>query len=227
MHTSSVKVFRFNPTIDKEPYFQDYLVKYDSNWTVLDVLLWIRENRDPSLSFEYCCRNGKCGLCSVMVNKKPVLACGELASQEMLIEPLENLTVVKDLIVDRTTYNRKLAKLRLFLEREKEKSEMSYCMEKIDMDLFELFKIASRCIKCLSCVSVCPVYKNNEHNFMGPTALVLEARYLFDHRDKLNREVIIRKQGIMNCIECNRCSEVCPQDLDPMKIIKKMKEIVS
>jgi len=225
MNTSSVKIFRFNPSTDKEPYFQDYLIQYDSNWTILDVLLWIREKKDPSLSFEYCCRNGKCGLCSVMVNKKPVLACKEIAQREMKIEPLDGLMVIKDLIVDREAYNKKLSKLRLFLERDQENDEKRNSPEKIDMNKFEWFKIASRCIECLSCLSVCPVYGNNEHNFIGPAALVLEARHLFDPRDELNRELIIKSQGIKNCLECGRCSEVCPQDLDPMKIIKRMKNI--
>lgn len=225
MKKGIVKIFRFDPSKNKEPYFKIYQLYYKSNWTILDVLLWIRENEDPTLSFEYCCRDGKCGLCSLRLNKEPVLACSQLATKEMLIEPLENFPIIKDLMIDRGEYSENISKERLFLER-KEKKGLDDIPEKIEMDCFEWFKIASRCIECFSCISVCPVYKQNFHQFVGPAALILEARHFFDPRDQLNRELIITRQGIMNCTNCGRCSQVCPQDIDPMRIIKKMKESI-
>jgi len=109
-----VKVFRFNPAKDKEPRFQTYEVPRLSDeeamtkatimnelhsQTVLDVLDHIFQNIDPTLSYYCSCRRGECGACGAVVNGETVRSCVTLAKDEMTIEPLQHLQVVKDLVV--------------------------------------------------------------------------------------------------------------------------------
>lgn len=221
---AKIKILRYNPMIDEKPYYQEFEYEYMKGMTVLDVLNYIYENIDATLAYSYSCGNGHCGLCGMTVNGKAVLACKAQAPEDTLVEPLKNINVIKDLIVDRQEYERRLPKLRLFLEREDElKSEP----EKIDMLAFDKFKIASRCVECLCCVSVCPVYKQNPHLFEGPMAYALEARHYYDPRDNLNRELLLKTQGIERCIECGLCSRVCMHKVDPAGIIKSIKKDIN
>jgi len=219
----TVKILRFNPLVDKEPYQKQFEYEYNEGMTVLDVLNYIHENIDSTLGYSYNCRNGHCGLCGVVVDGDSVLACKKAAKTEMMIEPLRNLSVAKDLIINREDYESRLSQLRLFLERE---SETLMEPEKIDMQKFEIFKVASRCIECLCCLSVCPVYKNNPHLFAGPMAYALEARHFFDPRDSVDRALLLKSEGLELCIECGLCSEACMSKTDPAKLIRNMKDFI-
>jgi len=214
------RIFRYNPFLDREPYFEDFEYDYSSGMTVLDVLNQIREKDDPALQYSYCCRNGHCGVCGVKVNGKEVLACRKSAEPVLEIGPLSNVRVLKDLVIDREDYGLARPQLRLFLERQcKAETEP----ERIDMETFEMFKMASRCIECMCCVSVCPAFREKPHQFAGPMALALLARHYFDPREGMSRGLMARDEGIDHCIECNLCSEVCRLGVNPAKLIRIMK----
>lgn len=100
--TATVKIFRFDPTIDKEPRYDLYQVP-EEGWNglkIVDTLRYIYENIDGSLSFREPCRQRLCGACNIMVNQKPALACNALSEKEMIIEPLPKYAVIKDLVID-------------------------------------------------------------------------------------------------------------------------------
>jgi len=100
-----VKIYRFDPTIDKEPNYESYEVPPEG-WCglrVVDTLMYIYENFDAGLSFRAPCCQRLCGSCTVMVNNKPVLACDALATSQMVIEPVPNRRVLKDLVVEPQT----------------------------------------------------------------------------------------------------------------------------
>src|SRR5512137_1844021 len=99
MRDLTVKIQRFDPAKDKEPYFQTYTVKANDGARVLHVLHAIHDTIDPTLSYRYSCASGQCGSCAVRVNGEPVLACMEEAKDNSTIEPL-NLDVKKDLVTD-------------------------------------------------------------------------------------------------------------------------------
>jgi succinate dehydrogenase/fumarate reductase iron-sulfur protein len=70
--------------------------------TVLDVLLAVQRQHDPSLGFRYSCRVGMCNVCGVRVDGVPVLACRmplEAGQQEVRIEPMEGVPIARDLVV--------------------------------------------------------------------------------------------------------------------------------
>lgn len=99
-----VKVFRYDPKRDKKPNFQVYKVPANETFSILDVLIYIYEHYDGSLAFRYSCKMGKCGSCTVLANKKPVCACRTLVEDGMIIEPLPNFPVIRDLVVDYKSY---------------------------------------------------------------------------------------------------------------------------
>lgn len=216
---AQVHISRFNPHQDASPSIQTYEYELSTGMTVLDVLNYIHDNVDSTFCYSYCCRNGHCGLCAINIDKKPALACRKGAYDGMTLEPLLNFHTLKDLVIDRNDYERLRPKMRLFLERHCENDDEP---EMIDMEMFEHFKVASRCIECYSCVSICPVYKKSPHSFVGPAALVLEARHLFDCRDEGSRSLTVLSEGVQNCIQCGLCSKVCSVNAQPCETIGLM-----
>jgi succinate dehydrogenase/fumarate reductase iron-sulfur protein len=99
---ATVKIFRFDPTVDKEPRYESYEVPYEY-WCgvkIIDTIRYVYEKFAPGLSFREPCRQQVCGACVVLVNKKPVLACDTFSEKEMVIEPISNRQVLKDLVTD-------------------------------------------------------------------------------------------------------------------------------
>lgn len=220
MQSGKVTIFRNNPEIDSEPCYGVYDFPYKKGMSVLDVALYVYENIDSTFSFSYCCRNSHCGLCGAQINGKPGLMCRESATPELLLEPLKNLTVIRDLMVDRQEYEERKSSLRLFIDRVE---IADHRPEKVCYEDQERFKVASRCVECYSCLSVCPSYRENKHEYLGPAGLVQLARHTFDPRDTLNREIIASSEGIFNCTTCGKCTEVCPHGIAPSENIEVMR----
>jgi NAD-dependent dihydropyrimidine dehydrogenase PreA subunit len=135
---TQVKVFRFDPQVDKEPRYETYLTPFEG-YTVLDVLKYIYENYDSTLAFRFGCSGAgyeRCGACSVLVNGQPVFSCKKLAEEEMTIEPHPKFEVIRDLALD---FDRKA---------------------KIIKKLTPSVKIMvdpEKCDGCRDCVLVCPL----------------------------------------------------------------------
>jgi len=101
-----VTVVRTNPETDMRPVRVTYDVPWEDKMRVMDALNYIRENCDSSLAFRFSCRYySKCGTCAAMVNGKPVLTCYEQARNGILIEPLANFPVIRDLVVNRLDWD--------------------------------------------------------------------------------------------------------------------------
>lgn len=97
-----VKVFRMDPSVDKEGYFQEYdvPVNKEEKWTVMDVLHYIALNLDSSLSYyrHSICNQGICARCLIKVNGKVKLACVyKVVEDELILEPGSG-KLVKDLV---------------------------------------------------------------------------------------------------------------------------------
>jgi succinate dehydrogenase/fumarate reductase iron-sulfur protein len=223
MEEGKATVFRYDPERDPEPRHEIYGFPFEPGMSVLDVAMYIYERIDGTFGFSYCCRNSHCGLCGARINGKPGLMCRESATREMTLEPLANLSVIRDLIVDRDEYEDRMAGLRLFLDRvSRPESEP----ETIDLKDHQRFKIASRCVECYSCLSDCVAYKEEKHAFIGAAGIVQMARHVFDPRDELNREVIAYSSGIFKCTLCGKCDAACPHGISPKENIESLQALV-
>ena len=188
---------------------QEFHVPYQKWMRVLDVLNWIAENEAADLAYRWFCGSKMCGTCGVRMNGREVLACWEAAEPEMTIAPLRNLPVIRDLVVDRTPYEQKVAALEPWLNRHEPYSRFPEPLNHRQM------KDASKaldCIGCMCCYSACPVIGLGElTDFAGPAPLVQLGQTALDPRndpDKVRRSLALT--GIFNCVSCYKCEEVCP-----------------
>lgn len=220
MAVGKVKVFRYDPEVDSQPYYETYEFPFKPAMTALDVAMYIYEEIDGTFTFAFSCSNSHCGLCGAKINGRPGLMCREMATQDMVLEPLDNIPVIRDLMVDRDEYENHRESLRLGLDRVNQTEEEP---EKIDLADLRNFAVASRCVECYSCVSVCPTLKENKHEYIGPASFVQLARHAFDPRDDLNREVIAYSGGLYNCTTCGKCTEVCPHEIGPSENIELLR----
>ena len=220
MEKGKVTIFRYNPEIDRQPYYETYEYSFEPGMTVLDVATFVYENIDGRFSFSYGCRNSHCGLCGARINGKPGLMCRESATFEMILEPLNNLNVIRDLMVDWRSYEESMFGLRLFLDRFSAPSSQP---EKIERAELERFKVVSRCVVCHNCTTVCPAIQENKHEFLGPAGFVQMARHAFDSRDELNRGIVAYSAGIYRCTLCGKCVEVCPHGISPKECIELLR----
>jgi fumarate reductase (CoM/CoB) subunit B len=214
MKKITVKVYRYDPDVDEEPYFETYTVNVNEGARVLHVLHAIHDELDPTLAYRYSCESGQCGSCAVRVNGEPVLACMEEARDNMTIEPL-HLSVKKDLVVDLVPALETIACLK--------PSDTSKLPTKSDIDAIKPLRT---CIECLSCVSVCPAMDVTK--FLGPTAMRQEMRLALDPRNIDDRITAAVQEGLFTCTSCQACWKVCPKDIEiPGKAIEKLRALAN
>lgn len=211
MATIKAKVFRYDPSVDEAPYYKEYEVEHHEWMTVLEVLRSIHENFEPT-AFDYNCRGGSCGLCSMKVNGVPCFACDTVAdaSDTLLIEPLDRFPVIRDLMVDkRIVQNRVLSTKPQFLRETPMVNPFT-----MDKDAFLSAAILQQCRECMICMSVCPAVETSGFDaYAGPYPMVRIGQRYFDDREGQQdmRLRIAVEQGLFNCIECGTCTSVCPK----------------
>jgi len=223
-----LKIFRFDPQKDKEPYYQSFEVEADPLDRILDCLNRIRWEQDPTLSFRWSCGHGVCGSDGMRINGICGLPCQKLVrnfNEEILIEPLPVFKVIKDLIVDLGPFFEKYHSIKPYLITKTPPPDQ----ERIQSaDQQRLFEEAIRCILCACCTASCPVNQKKETEaYVGPAGLVRAFRYLFDSRDEASDERIAlldHKDGAWNCRTLWKCTEVCPKEIPVTKQIGQIKK---
>ena len=194
-------------------------IQYDiKNENLLKALIEIRNNIDSSLTFRCGCKSGVCGSCAVRVNGKEVLACKTNIKEFDLIEPIKNLNVIKDLVVDVSRGTILIKDIKSFIEVKSNVEITQSDVEKVDLQ--------SNCILCSSCYSACPLYEVNK-DFAGPYILTRALRYINDKKNNSSFDILnsVQTNGIWDCTLCGLCSFACPQGIDPKSDIQKLQNI--
>ena len=226
--TVALTVLRYRPEEESEPTFQSYTVPFREDWVILDALNYIKDQVDGSLTYRWSCRMGVCGSCGMMVNGKATLTCAAPLSEytrgPIRIEPLQFFPVIRDLVVDITSFLQKLQHVKPWIIREEERalSDGEHRQTPAELAAYKQF---SMCINCMLCYSACPVV-GLEPNFIGPAAIALAQRYNMDSRDQgapERMDLLSEHEGMWGCTFVGECTEVCPKNVDPAKAIQLYK----
>ena len=223
LHFMKIKflIYRYNSLKKSKFKYDSFEVPYNKGMTVLDVILYIYKHLDPTLAFRYECRQGICGTCGVMLNKKPVLSCStqiDSTIETQMIEPLANFLVEKDLIVNLEPVLKRYQEIKPYLDKihkviiTKKKSNESRAFRK--------------CIECANCIAGVPELEKTLKGCIDPMSLVKIARYVTDPRDGLDRKSIAKKGGIDKYSEelGKKLSLVCPRGIPIDEAIKLLKQ---
>lgn len=199
---------------------RESIVEYDidaSGTTLLELLNKIKTELDPSLVYSSGCRSSVCGSCALRVNGKEVLACSYHVQDGDLVEPLNNVPIIRDLVVNMDAAYSFNAKAKAYQSSLSRNIPLSHEDEKLN-------EVQSDCILCASCYSACPVYSVNK-DFLGPFALTRVWRYVSDKREQDKKDKIdaIQTNGIWDCTLCNECTLVCPQEISSKADIEKLR----
>ena len=222
-------VYRFDPTKDREAYFVVYDVPVRPGMTVLDGLIHIQRELDPTLSVRYSCRFKICGSCAVLVDGAQMLACETQIStlgSRVKVEPLPHFEVIKDLVVDIEPFLEQMEAAMPFIHPDPEVEE-----PRVDAEEFQKYRSPSGCIWCGACSSACPITAAEPY-FMGPAPLAQVFRFVVDSRDldEARRLRLVQADsstsGVWRCHGVFACAEVCPKDINPGHHIAQLKRLI-
>lgn len=215
---AQMRILRWDPKGTGEPQYKVYEVPYSRNDKILGSLIYIYNKLDPCLSFRYNCKGRHCGECSITINGNPGLSCEVSMSRDLILEPLKNLPLVKDLVIDRAKIYKKIFSQLSSVKPAKSKSDS---LEKVHMEIVNKIIQLEGCIHCFCCMSVCPVYAEDRESFIGPLGLLaLAADYERAPYFKIHEKASL-------CTECGRCEEVCPRNIRILsEAIKRLKNVM-
>ena len=220
------KIFRFDPDVDSAPRYDTFVKNYPRGRTVLEALLTIHETEDDSIAVRYSCRSAVCGSCGMLVNGAPVLACRtqltSLIGDQILIEPLPNMEIIKDIVVDMKPFWEAYRRVEPWLHTngdtpEKERLQSHDAVACLDPYI--------NCILCACCYGSCPVVRFDE-KYLGPAAIAKLFRFMQDSRDQRGSrflEKVNNPQGLWACHTIFRCVDACPKDIRPTDTIEALR----
>jgi len=226
------KVYRYDPDSGENPKLDTYEVDRDKcGPMVLDALIKIKNETDPTLTFRRSCREGICGSCAMNIDGTNTLACTKPIDEvkgDVKIYPLPHMGVVKDLIPDLTKAYEQLASVKPWMQSESpvspenERLQSPEDREKLD-GLYE-------CILCFCCQTSCPSYWWNSDRYLGPAVLLQAYRWLADSRDEATNERLDELEDPFKLYRCHtimNCTKTCPKDLNPAKAIGEIKQAIA
>jgi len=232
--TSNVRrfaVYRYDPDSGENPRMDTYDVDMDNcGPMVLDVLIKIKNEVDPTLTFRRSCREGICGSCAMNIDGSNTLACTLSADGiggDVKIYPLPHMPVVKDLVPDLTNFYAQYASIKPWLQTrtptppDRERLQSKEDQEKIDEP--------SACILCACCSAGCPSYWWNSDRYLGPATLLAAYRWLVDSRDEATGERLDALEDPFRLYRCHtimNCTQACPKGLNPARAIAETKKML-
>uniref|UniRef100_A0A1J3JSR5 Succinate dehydrogenase [ubiquinone] iron-sulfur subunit, mitochondrial n=2 Tax=Noccaea caerulescens TaxID=107243 RepID=A0A1J3JSR5_NOCCA len=225
------QIYRWNPDNPGKPQLQDYQIDLkDCGPMVLDALIKIKNEMDPSLTFRRSCREGICGSCAMNIDGCNGLACLtkiESGSSETTITPLPHMFVIKDLVVDMTNFYNQYKSIEPWLKRKNPASVPGKEILQSKKDRAKLDGMYE-CILCACCSTSCPSYWWNPESYLGPAALLHANRWISDSRDEYTNErleAINDEFKLYRCHTILNCARACPKGLNPGKQISHIKQL--
>jgi succinate dehydrogenase / fumarate reductase iron-sulfur subunit len=225
------KVYRWSPDDGQNPSTDTYEIDLDAcGPMVLDALIKIKNEIDPSLTFRRSCREGICGSCSMNIDGGNTLACLkpiEEVKGAVKISPLPHMAVVRDLVPDLSQAYAQYRSIEPWLqsdtppppdgERRQSREERS----KLD-GMWE-------CILCFCCTTSCPSYWWNGDRYLGPATLLAAYRWIADSRDEATGERLDALEDPFKLYRCHtimNCTQTCPKGLNPAQAIGEIKKLL-
>ena len=223
--SATLAILRYDPGKSTEPHYETYGVKATKDTTVLDALFQILETQDHSLAFRYSCRSAVCGSCAMFINGRYKLACSTLISEigrDVIIQPLPHMPVIRDLVVDLTTFFEKYKVIKPYVVPIKPPPEKEWIQSPKQRSKIN---DSTDCILCAACYSSCPSVWTGKR-YLGPAAILQAYRFAADSRDGILRdrvEVLGSENGLWRCHTIFNCTEACPKSLNPARFIESLK----
>ncbi len=219
------EIKRYNPEVDKAPYFQSYDVELEEIDRVLDGLNEIRWRLDGTLAFRRSCEHGICGSDAMRINGRNRLACKTLIREvgdHVRVEPILGFPVLRDLIIDQDRFFRHYRSVLPYLINDDPPPARERLQSPKERARFD---DTTKCILCAACTTACPSAWADE-SFVGPAAIVQAHRFIFDSRDQGAKERLARlsgRDGAWACRTIYNCTQACPRDIQVTRAIAEVK----
>jgi succinate dehydrogenase / fumarate reductase iron-sulfur subunit len=222
------RIYRWNPDDGGNPRLDIYYVDTDDcGPMILDALIWIKNNIDPTLTFRRSCREGVCGSCAMNIDGVNTLACTRGADEvkgAVKVYPLPHMAVVKDLVPDLTNFYAQYASIEPWLHTTTATPEKEWKQSHEDrLKLDGLYE----CILCACCSTSCPSYWWNGDRYLGPATLLHAYRWIIDTRDEATGDRLDYIEDafrLYRCLHIMNCSKACPKSLNPAKAIAELRK---
>ena len=225
------RIYRYDPDTGQNPRVDTYSVDLGRcGPMVLDALIKIKNEVDPTLTFRRSCREGICGSCAMNIDGLNTLACTQAIEDirgDVKIYPLPHMPVIKDLVPDLTNFYAQYASIKPWLQTQTPAPpDRERLQSKQDQ---ELINSPSACILCACCSTSCPSYWWNSDRYLGPATLLAAFRWLVDTRDEATGERLDHLEDPFRLYRCHtimNCTNACPKDLNPAKAIASIKRML-
>jgi succinate dehydrogenase / fumarate reductase iron-sulfur subunit len=225
-----IRVYRYDPEGTETPRLDNYTIDtLDCGPMVLDALIKIKNDVDPTLTFRRSCREGVCGSCAMNIAGANTLACTKAmadVSGSISIYPLPHMPVVKDLVPDLTGFYAQYASIQPFLKTKTAAPPTEWRQSPEERNRLDgLYE----CILCACCSTSCPSYWWNPERFLGPAALLQAYRWLVDSRDEATGERLDHLEDPFRLYRCHtimNCANACPKGLNPSQAIAEIKQLM-
>jgi len=227
-NTITFNVYRWNRESNENPRLDRFHInKSKLGPMVLDALMFIKNQMDPSLTFRRSCREGICGSCSMNVNGTNTLACLKpIEGEEINIYPLPHMRVLKDLIPDMSDFYKQYESIQPWLKNNKNSKKENLQTPEDRKKLDGLYE----CVLCACCSTSCPSYWWNGEKYLGPAVLLQDYRWLNDSRDGDKKERLKKVADELKLYRCHtimNCTNSCPKGLNPAKAIGSIKKMLA
>ena len=230
-NTRTFNIYRWDPDSGENPRVDSYKIDLDKcGPMVLDALIYIKNDIDPTLTFRRSCREGICGSCAMNIGGTNTLACTRGINElkgDIGVYPLPHMQVRKDLVPDLTHFYAQYASIKPWMQTQtppppdSERLQSKEDREKID-GLYE-------CILCACCSTSCPSYWWNSDRYLGPAILLQAYRWIIDSRDENTGERLDELEDPFRLYRCHtimNCTNTCPKGLNPAKSIAEIKKLL-